>query len=723
MVYFYDWGSFNAGAPGLPVEDFEEGVVAPGGVEGCPAPLDSTSNNACFVPGDILDGIRFSDDPGPDPDGIALIGSGFNGNASKAVLANTFTDSFVISFYHPANAVGFEVMAQTSADNVIISIYAVDGALLDTRVVAATNAGTFFGFVSDIQIGSITINSPTNQSEGVDNIAFGLLSNRVTFYNTWGSFNADFSGLPVEDFEEGNVAPGDIEGCTAPLDYTTNDICFQPGDILEGVRFVDNPGPGPDYYIALLSAGVVGNPSQSIVADTFSDSLDVFFFHPVNTVGFDLVSIFSDSEVLITIYGPGDVVLWQARSNGTNAGSFFGFHTTDQITRVNLNSVAGQAEGVDNLAFGWVSELSSFYMDRGSFDSHIPGLAVEDFEEGNVADGAIKSCPAPLDSTNNDDCFTPGEIEEGIQFVDNPGPGPDPIYLALSGAGFFGNTSKHLVADTFTDSLDIFFLEPVNAVGFDLISIFGEGPVIISAFGPGNELVLQVEVVGTNAGTNFWGMNFNQQITRINLYSPSGQAEGVDNIAFGWKTNFQIYSSRSAFETNFTSLVFEDFEDGDVDPGNVEACAAPLDSTTNDNCFTPGEIPAGIRFLDNYGPDFDGLALLGTGSFWGNVSKYINANYFVDSFDMYFTQPVNTVGFDLTSLFGSSIEAITLYGEDGEMLFRFQGTSTLNGTFWGVHTPALIGRINLDSNTGDGEGVDNLSFGLAYLTMVPVTFK
>lgn len=719
MHYYYDWSSFTAGAPGLPVEDFEDGNVTPGNFVVCPAPLDSTSNNACFTPGNILPGIRFSDAPGPDPTGLVLLGSGQDGNPNKAIITNSAPDLFVINFTQPANAIGFEVQSHYNADTATISIYAVDGSLLDTRYVAATNSGTFFGFISDYQIGSITITTLTNEWEGVDNVAFGLLTSRVTFYTDGGVFNSDYPGLPMEDFEKGNIAPGGVVTCPAPLDYTSNNTCFTPGDILEGIRFSNNPVPD-SAGIALAGAGFFGYGSKAIYANHMTDSLDIYLFQPVNTVGFDLISMYTTDVMLVTVYGPAGQVLWQASPTVNNTGSFFGFNTEDQITRINLYLPSSKFEGVDNLRFGWVSDRSHFFTNRGTFDKALPGLKVEDFEKGIVANGTIVPCPAPLDSTNNDACFTSGSIQEGIRFTNNPIPKVDG--LALLGAGFWGNSSKYIISNYFTNTLDIIFTEPVNAVGFDVTSIFNNGPEIISAYGPGGKKVLETEVVGTSNGSNFWGMHFNQQITRINIYSPSNQAEGLDNIAFGWRTNLQTYSSRSSFQANFTHLAFEDFEDGNVAPGNAISCSAPLDSTSNNVCFTPGDIPVGIRFMDNYGPDIDGLALLGVGS-WGNSSKWIDANYFVDSFDIYFTKPVNTVGFDLTSLFGSKIESVTLYGVKGEMLFRFQGASSINGIFWGVHSPVLISRINIDSNTGDGEGVDNISFGFTTLTKLPIIIR
>jgi hypothetical protein len=63
LIFFPDRASFNAANPNVTSENFETPVAPPGpsgaGVN-FSGPLDSTTNNAIFQPGDIADGIRFS---------------------------------------------------------------------------------------------------------------------------------------------------------------------------------------------------------------------------------------------------------------------------------------------------------------------------------------------------------------------------------------------------------------------------------------------------------------------------------------------------------------------------------------------------------------------------------------------------------------------------------------------------------------------------------------
>lgn len=172
LTFFTDRASFDAAAPGLPCEDFEEGNVAPGGVVGCPSPLDSSSNNACFVPGDILDGIRF-ETPANPANGIALLGSGFFGTSSKTITANFFVDPFDVFF--PGilvTAAGMDLTNVLGGPTVNITIYGPGGVVLGNTVAAATPAGSFWGVLSSQAITRINIADPAGGSEGVDNICF-----------------------------------------------------------------------------------------------------------------------------------------------------------------------------------------------------------------------------------------------------------------------------------------------------------------------------------------------------------------------------------------------------------------------------------------------------------------------------------------------------------------------------------------------------------------------
>jgi hypothetical protein len=166
--------AFNAAAPGLPVETFESGLVAPGTITGCTGPLSSAAGSACFAVGTLLPGAIYS----ASPSGLlVLISAGFPpvGNASKVLGPSPFVDTFNISFTAATTAVGFDFFPGPAAGNVQISVFDPGSVSLGVFTLNAALGANFFGVVStgDL-IGRINITSMTAlPGELIDNVAFG----------------------------------------------------------------------------------------------------------------------------------------------------------------------------------------------------------------------------------------------------------------------------------------------------------------------------------------------------------------------------------------------------------------------------------------------------------------------------------------------------------------------------------------------------------------------
>lgn len=176
LTFYFDRAAFEALYPGLESEDFEAGNVAPGGVAGFPHPLDSSSNNPVFSPGDIAEGIQFWASGGTAGSELVIVGAGFNNNPSKQVLANTFVETFEIVFTTTVNVAGFDLVSHTGADVCEVEVFDVSDVSLGSTTQDCNNAGSaFLGVVSSVPIGRIHIASPTDQAEGVDNVLFGLI--------------------------------------------------------------------------------------------------------------------------------------------------------------------------------------------------------------------------------------------------------------------------------------------------------------------------------------------------------------------------------------------------------------------------------------------------------------------------------------------------------------------------------------------------------------------
>jgi hypothetical protein len=177
---FTNRAAFQAVVPGLPLEDFEEGNAVAGNLNVCDAPLTSAGDAACgFNPGDILAGVAFQDNPGPELGALILLGAGTSLNPTQAVVANTFADAFDVVFNPPVFAAGMDLHSTAAPgvgdpDTLVIQIFDAGGVLIGTDpAAAASGPGNFWGVTSTTPIGRISMLSTNNRAEGVDNIEFG----------------------------------------------------------------------------------------------------------------------------------------------------------------------------------------------------------------------------------------------------------------------------------------------------------------------------------------------------------------------------------------------------------------------------------------------------------------------------------------------------------------------------------------------------------------------
>jgi len=171
----------------VPVEDFEEGYVPHDNtLESFTSPLDSTSDNFAFDPGDILNGVSFRSSNISADDLLLEDGFYVTGFSSKTLIAAadaTLPTAMVVDFSGSGvNAVGFDFYVFNHPDFITsaityISIYGLGDVLLDTQTVMSSDVGpAFFGVSSDAdKIMSIQILGDVPgyyEWEGIDNVAF-----------------------------------------------------------------------------------------------------------------------------------------------------------------------------------------------------------------------------------------------------------------------------------------------------------------------------------------------------------------------------------------------------------------------------------------------------------------------------------------------------------------------------------------------------------------------
>lgn len=173
ITYYNSRGVFDGDFPGLPVEGFENGNVSANNIISFAAPLNASTNNSAFSPGDILPGIEFTTSNPGYPTAIVLIGTNYAGVSSKVPIANVFSAKYVINFNPAVEAVGMDVVNIFGGSSANIEIYDINSNLLASTSTASSPSGSFWGVTSDTPIGKIIIHDPAEGAEGADNIAFG----------------------------------------------------------------------------------------------------------------------------------------------------------------------------------------------------------------------------------------------------------------------------------------------------------------------------------------------------------------------------------------------------------------------------------------------------------------------------------------------------------------------------------------------------------------------
>lgn len=212
LTFFADRSAFDAAFPGLPIEDFEAGTVAPGDFVGCPSPLDAAGGAPCFGAGDLVTGPIYQDLPGPDLGDLLLIGAGAFGNPSKLLAGNALADRLEIRFVEPVEAVAVDLFnIPGPADAITVGVYGIGDVLLAEFSAPSSPSGETLAFSSPSPVSYLVLRSENNEAEGVDNLSFGVVPSLVpTAVTTADSCSTDPGG-------DGVVEPGEQVDLTLEL--------------------------------------------------------------------------------------------------------------------------------------------------------------------------------------------------------------------------------------------------------------------------------------------------------------------------------------------------------------------------------------------------------------------------------------------------------------------------------------------------------------------------
>ncbi len=161
-----------------------------------------------------------------------------------------------------------------------------------------------------------------------------------------------------------------------------------------------------------------------------------------------------------------------------------------------------------------------------------------------------------------------------------------------------------------------------------------------------------------------------------------------------------------------------------------EVCANPANSSSNDDCFSPGQILPDIEFVVDPGLSSNALVLF-NGNFFGNDNPpnvlASNVGGVGDDFDIIFTEPnINAVGINAgclsesdTCIIGKTVR-VSVFGGSGLLgTIVIPVTSAFN-SFLGINTAEPITEIRiLDENVDVIQGVLNVWFGTRAAPQIP----
>jgi len=196
-----DEAAFLARNPDLQFQDFLGKVLTM--PEVCANPANSSSNDDCFTPGQILPDISFFAGPSGLPNALVLFNGNFfgNNNPPNVLAANIggTGDSFDIIFTAPGiNAVGLNAGCVQEGDECIIgttvrvSVFG-DSGLLGSIVIPVTSAFNSFLGISTVEpITEISMLDENDDAiQGVLNVWFGTRVNpRIPTLSEWGMIAA-----------------------------------------------------------------------------------------------------------------------------------------------------------------------------------------------------------------------------------------------------------------------------------------------------------------------------------------------------------------------------------------------------------------------------------------------------------------------------------------------------------------------------------------------------
>ena len=175
----------------------------------------------------------------------------------------------------------------------------------------------------------------------------------LTFIYDEDTFLMLYPGLTWEGFDSTNVPSGAFLQCSGPFNSATDNDCFSPGAIVDGITLdASDDGVTGGEDLAVLADGFLGNETVWVGPMWFNDHTFIWLDPGVSTFGCFIVFPNGDSEVEIEVFGELGS-LGVDTITGTTGGGFWGVSSSlDVITRVVFTAPYSNGEVFDYVYFG-----------------------------------------------------------------------------------------------------------------------------------------------------------------------------------------------------------------------------------------------------------------------------------------------------------------------------------------------------------------------------------
>ena len=179
----------------------------------------------------------------------------------------------------------------------------------------------------------------------------------VTVFTDLASFQSAAPGATNTEDIEDNATGGMIQTCTEPVSSSSNDVCFTPGQFVDGLEITSSGGGG----VVVLPPGFNGVPSFVMGADAFADTtIMTFTSGSTEAVGMDVYAGLAAGDVTLTVRDTSGGTIGTATATGLGAlpdSQFIGVVADVPIGEIEIDGLGDNGELFDNVFFGPAMQL------------------------------------------------------------------------------------------------------------------------------------------------------------------------------------------------------------------------------------------------------------------------------------------------------------------------------------------------------------------------------